>query len=165
MAAVAVATLTCCANSHPFQERRVVLSEAVKVGRSVAQSRPSQTNAIFDCKVLSRHHALLWYENGKFYLQDTKSSNGTFVNSHRLSKGSEESMPFELFSNDTVQFGVDVMENSRKVTHSCIIATIQLFHPDGREAVSSSVNISSNVGGSALRSQELCQLAQFLQVG
>jgi len=50
----------------------------------------------------------------QFYLQDTKSSNGTFVNSHRLSKGSEESAPYELFSNDTVQFGVDVMENSRK---------------------------------------------------
>ena len=43
----------------------MLLSESVKVGRSVAQSRPAQTNAIFDCKVLSRHHALLWYENGK----------------------------------------------------------------------------------------------------
>jgi FHA domain len=61
----AVATLACCANSHPFQERRIMLSEPVKVGRSVAQLRPGQNNAIFDCKVLSRNHALLWYENGK----------------------------------------------------------------------------------------------------
>jgi len=61
----AVAILTCCANSHPFQERNVTLLESVKIGRSVAQSRPAQTNAIFDCKVLSRHHALLWYDNGK----------------------------------------------------------------------------------------------------
>ncbi len=50
----------------------------------------------------------------QFYLQDTKSSNGTFINNQRLSKGSEESPPRELFSGDIVQFGVDVMENSRK---------------------------------------------------
>ena len=50
----------------------------------------------------------------QFYLQDTKSSNGTFVNNQRLSKGSEESAPREVCSGDIVQFGVDVMENSRK---------------------------------------------------
>lgn len=50
----------------------------------------------------------------QFYLQDTKSSNGTFVNNQRLSKGSEESTPREVCSGDIVQFGVDVMENSRK---------------------------------------------------
>ena len=47
-----------------------MLSESVKIGRAVAQSRPAQTNAIFDCKVLSRHHALLWYENGKVSADD-----------------------------------------------------------------------------------------------
>jgi pSer/pThr/pTyr-binding forkhead associated (FHA) protein len=53
--------------------------------------------------VLSRNHALIWYENGKFFLQDTKSSNGTFVNNQRLSKGSEESMPREVCSGDILQ--------------------------------------------------------------
>lgn len=76
-------------------------------------------------------------------MQDTKSSNGTFVNNQRLSKGSEESPPREVLvflminlakvtslkssfkerltvlsqvcSGDILQFGVDVMENSRKV--------------------------------------------------
>ena len=52
----------------------------------------------------------------QFFLQDTKSSNGTFVNSQRLGKGSEESPPRELCSGDIVQFGVDVMENSKKGT-------------------------------------------------
>ena len=50
----------------------------------------------------------------QFYLQDTKSSNGTFVNNVRLSKGSEESEPKELKSGDILQFGVDVVENSKK---------------------------------------------------
>jgi pSer/pThr/pTyr-binding forkhead associated (FHA) protein len=49
-------------------------------------------------------------------MQDTKSSNGTFVNNQRLSKGSEESPPREVCSADIVQFGVDVMENTRKGT-------------------------------------------------
>lgn len=65
----AKAVLICRPNSHPFQERTLCLDQPIKVGRSVARARAAQNNAIFDCKVLSRHHALLWYENGKFFLQ------------------------------------------------------------------------------------------------
>ena len=52
-------------NSHPFQERRIPLDEQVKIGRAVARLKALSDNAIFDCKVLSRQHAKLWYENGK----------------------------------------------------------------------------------------------------
>merc|ERR1719228_3204643 len=138
------------------------LDQPVKVGRSVARARPVQTNAIFDCKVLSRNHALLWYENGKFYLQDTKSSNGTFVNNQRLSKGSEESPPREVCSGDILQFGVDVMENSRKVTHGCIIATLKLYLPDGKEAKASPSIVNSSPGA-AIPAQDLYQLNQYIQ--
>lgn len=62
------AILTSRPNSHPFQERHLTLDQAIKVGRSVARCRPATNNAIFDCKVLSRNHALLWYENGKVSL-------------------------------------------------------------------------------------------------
>lgn len=62
------AILTSRPNSHPFQERHLSLDQAIKVGRSVARCRPATSNAIFDCKVLSRNHALLWYENGKVSL-------------------------------------------------------------------------------------------------
>ena len=52
------------------QERRIpVTAEPVKIGRSVAKARPINNNGIFDCKVLSRNHALLWFENDTFYLQ------------------------------------------------------------------------------------------------
>ena len=61
----ALALLSCRPNSHPFQERQISLHEAIKIGRSVARARPSASNGIFDCKVLSRHHAMLWYESGK----------------------------------------------------------------------------------------------------
>ncbi|XP_074644471.1 uncharacterized protein LOC141901252 isoform X2 [Tubulanus polymorphus] len=161
----ALAIFTCRPNSHPFKERHVLLHEPVKVGRSVARARPAANNAIFDCKVLSRNHALIWYENGTFYLQDTKSSNGTFINNLRLSKGCEESTPREIYSGDIIQFGVDVMENSRRVTHGCIIASITLFHPDGREAKPSFQNGTFSGTGPSIGaySQELYQLAQYLQ--
>ncbi|CAG2255020.1 Sarcolemmal membrane-associated protein [Mytilus edulis] len=105
----------------------------------------------------------------QFYLQDTKSSNGTFINNQRLCKGGEESSPREAYSGDHIQFGVDVMENNRrgeKITHGCIIATITLFHPDGREAknIYTDGNFTNTVTpGFTIQSQELYQLAQYLQ--
>uniref|UniRef100_A0A9J8D026 Sarcolemmal membrane-associated protein n=1 Tax=Cyprinus carpio carpio TaxID=630221 RepID=A0A9J8D026_CYPCA len=171
----ALAVFTCRPNSHPFQERHVYLDEPVKIGRSVARCRPAQNNATFDCKVLSRNHALVWFDHktGKFYLQDTKSSNGTFINSQRLSRGSEESPPCEVLSGDIIQFGVDVTENTRKVTHGCIVSTIKLFLPDGMEArrhfsfsrfffsFLSVMQVSANTP--SMYSQELFQLSQYLQ--
>lgn len=158
------ATLICRPNSHPFQERDLTLESAIKVGRSVARVKPALNNAIFDCKVLSRNHALFWYKDGKFYLQDTKSSNGTFVNNQRLSKGSEESVPREVCSGDIVQFGVDVMENSRKVTHGCIVATVKLYLPDGKEAKASpSTGIQEEEDTTDLGKQDLYKLNQWIQ--
>ena len=164
---MAQAVLLCRPNSHPFNDRTMSLEQAVKVGRSVARARASAGNAIFDCKVLSRNHALLWYEAGKFYLQDTKSSNGTFVNNQRLSKGSEESPPREVCSGDILQFGVDVMENSKKVTHGCIIATLKLYLPDGKEAKASPTIVNSTNNPAllslSLPTQDLYQLNQYIQ--
>ncbi|NXV00762.1 SLMAP protein, partial [Cettia cetti] len=108
----------------------------------------------------------------QFYLQDTKSSNGTFINSQRLSRGSEESPPCEIMSGDVIQFGVDVTENTRKVTHGCIVSTIKLFLPDGMEArfrsdvihapLPSPVDkVAANTP--SMYSQELFQLSQYLQ--
>lgn len=150
------------------------LDEPVKIGRSVARCRPAQNNATFDCKVLSRNHALVWFDHktGKFYLQDTKSSNGTFINSQRLSRGSEESPPCEVLSGDIIQFGVDVTENTRKVTHGCIVSTIKLFLPDGMEARRRSDVIQPPLplpidkvaaNTPSMYSQELFQLSQYLQ--
>ncbi|XP_068109828.1 sarcolemmal membrane-associated protein isoform X13 [Hyperolius riggenbachi] len=173
----AFAIFTCRPNSHPFQERHVYLDEPVKIGRSVARCRPAQNNATFDCKVLSRNHALVWFDHktGKFYLQDTKSSNGTFINSQRLSRGSEESPPCEILSGDIIQFGVDVTENTRKGTcidHGCIVSTVKLFLPDGLETRRRSDVIQAPLPcpvdkvaahTPSMYSQELFQLSQYLQ--
>nr|CAB3266368.1 sarcolemmal membrane-associated protein [Phallusia mammillata] len=167
----AIAFFHCRPNSHPFQDRQLTLKEPTKIGRSVARCRPSPNNAVFDCKVLSRNHALLWYENGKFYLQDTKSSNGTFVNNQRLSKASEESPAVEVNSCDIVQFGVDVVDNTKKVTHGCIVSQLRLYLPNGDEAKQSNHvwnnqimdKVPYNNAYPVVQSQDLYQLHQYLQ--
>ncbi|VDP84220.1 unnamed protein product [Echinostoma caproni] len=142
-----VLVLTSLRESHPFQERRIILNEVIKVGRSVARLKPAPNNAIFDCKVLSRSHALIWYKDGKvgipfccmsyfafqFWLRDTNSSNGTFVNNTRVHKKvGEDFSDREIFSGDIIRFGVDVVE--RDTTHGCIIAQVTLYLGSGCEA-------------------------------
>uniref|UniRef100_A0A3P9KNK9 Sarcolemmal membrane-associated protein n=1 Tax=Oryzias latipes TaxID=8090 RepID=A0A3P9KNK9_ORYLA len=158
----ALAVFACRPNSHPFQDRHVYLDEPVKIGRSVARCRPAQNNATFDCKVLSRNHALIWFDHktGKFYLQDTKSSNGTFVNSQRLSRGSEESPPCEVLSGDIIQFGVDVTENTRKVTHG--FSTLSMLYIDPPSPISRVWFLQEALHREQMLEQKLATLQRLL---
>lgn len=64
--------------------------------------------AAFRSKVVSRSHAEIWCEEGgKFYIRDTKSSSGTFLNHIRLSSPNTESRPMMLKDGDVLQLGVD----------------------------------------------------------
>lgn len=101
-------------------------------------------------------------------MQDTRSSNGTFVNNQRLSPAGEESEPREIFSGDVIQFGVDVVENQRKVTHGCIIATVKLYRPNGQEALPPSDLCRARQTGFALgyvslSTQEYYELSQCVR--
>ncbi|KAJ0176540.1 hypothetical protein K1T71_007719 [Dendrolimus kikuchii] len=148
-------------NSLPFEERRVTLEQPVKIGRNVYRATPSPTNTIFECRVLSRHHATLYYEKGHFYLVDNQSSNGTFINNNRCSI-SKEQEPHEVFSGDVVQFGIPVVENagnSEKNMFPPVVALLKLYHPDGKEAkLSFNPNMST-----PLHLKELYQLNNFVQ--
>ncbi|KAI9329242.1 hypothetical protein DFJ73DRAFT_665053, partial [Zopfochytrium polystomum] len=76
----------------------------------------------FSTKVVSRNHAVLWYENGRILIQDTKSSSGTFVNGRRLSPQGQESAKVELRDGDVVQLGEDCVLNG--VMHKCIVVKV-----------------------------------------
>jgi len=129
----AKATLTCRPNSFKFSERNVDLEVPVKIGRSYRNEKSASNNAYFDCKVLSKAHAMILYEDNKFLLVDTGSSNGTFVNNIRLSKTGAESDMTEIFTGDIIRFGSDVVDKSRNVTQKCVIMKISLTHADGEE--------------------------------
>ena len=128
------AFLTARPNSFTFEDRLLVLDSPAKVGRSHKEDRSESGNCFFDCKVLSRAHAKLLYDEGKFYLVDTGSSNGSFVNNIRLSKCGEESKVTQVYTGDLIRFGSDVVDKAKNVTQKCIVAQLKLFYPEGEEA-------------------------------
>lgn len=55
-----------------------------------------------------------------------KSSNGTFVNKHRLSPDSRESEPHELHENDTLELGIDIVsEDQKTIVHHKVSARVE----------------------------------------
>jgi len=109
------------------------LDVPAKVGRAHKEDKADASNGYFDCKVLSRQHSLLMFEEGKFFLMDTGSSNGSFINNIRLSKSGEESKITEIFTGDVIRFGSDVVDKARNVTQKCIVAKLKMYLPNGLE--------------------------------
>jgi pSer/pThr/pTyr-binding forkhead associated (FHA) protein len=87
-------------------ERRVVLvpqqpQPPVRVGRVInpAKGPAKFDNLLFDTKVLSRNHAEVYGDaQGRVFIRDLGSSNGTYINSFRLSPDAVPSEPFPLLA-------------------------------------------------------------------
>ncbi|KAG0701817.1 hypothetical protein DFH29DRAFT_999894 [Suillus ampliporus] len=88
-------------------------------GIGLAAVNALNTNKLaFKSKVVSRAHAEIWSDNGKFYIKDTKSSSGTFLNHLRLSPAGSESKPHQLKDGDIVQLGVDYQGGTEDIYKS-----------------------------------------------
>lgn len=59
------ATFICLPSSHPFVEKEVYLNGKIKIGRTYLSAKQCRDKLFFDSKVLSKAHALIWYDNGK----------------------------------------------------------------------------------------------------
>jgi hypothetical protein len=102
--------------------------DSLRIGRQTNQKTiPTATNGFFDSKVLSRQHAEVYAErNGKIYIRDVKSSNGTFVNGTRLSQENRESEPHELQTGDHLELGIDIVsEDQKTVVHHKVAAKVE----------------------------------------
>lgn len=112
-----------------FVPKHIVLAggQRVKIGRQTnAKTVPGEKNGYFDSKVLSRQHAEVWEEGSKIFIKDVKSSNGTFINGARLSQEGVESPPFELNTDDIVEFGIDIVgEDNQTIIHHKVAAKVQ----------------------------------------
>ncbi|KAJ3298817.1 hypothetical protein HK104_010265 [Borealophlyctis nickersoniae] len=118
-----------------FVTKRIELFETLKIGRKVnTKTNPEPTNGVFDSKVLSRNHAEVWCEDGKVWIKDVKSSNGTFVNDQRLSEESTESAPKELKTGDKLEFGIDINNDDGKVVFKKVSCRVSVIHPAGASA-------------------------------
>ena len=112
-------------------DREVPEGLVLKIGR-FTEKGPLEDRITFKSKVVSRQHAEIWVDKGQvsrqwdgvlsarlhgrqslhtigiqFYLRDTKSSSGTFLNHVRISPPNSESKPFLLKDGDVIQLGVD----------------------------------------------------------
>jgi len=102
--------------------------EILRIGRQTnAKTVPTAGNGYFDSKVLSRQHAEVWSDRqGKVWIRDVKSSNGTFVNGVRLSLESAESQPHELRETDILELGIDIVsEDQKSIVHHKVSAKVE----------------------------------------
>ncbi|CAB4065716.1 unnamed protein product [Lepeophtheirus salmonis] len=98
--------------SYPFEDRLLLLDIPAKLGRSHKEGIAASNNGYFDCKVLSRQHAIILNEEAK----QVKSQN-------------QRRYLVEIF----FRFGSDVIDKSRQVTQKSIVVKIRLYNPDGSE--------------------------------
>ncbi|CAD6502119.1 BgTH12-02360 [Blumeria graminis f. sp. triticale] len=102
--------------------------ETLRIGRQTnAKTAPTPNNGYFDSKVLSRQHAEIWADReGRIWIRDVKSSNGTFINGTRLSAENQDSEPHELQSQDILELGIDIVgEDQKTVVHRKVAAKVE----------------------------------------
>ncbi|PWN46143.1 hypothetical protein IE81DRAFT_284603, partial [Ceraceosorus guamensis] len=124
---------------EPIERDLVEGSNTVKIGRFTDRNasgaipssaggggRVDSARIAFKSKVVSRGHAEVWCESGgNFFIRDTKSSSGTFLNHIRLSAPNAESRPFPIKDGDVVQLGVDYQGGTEEI-YRCVKMRVEL---------------------------------------
>ncbi len=65
--------------------------------------RTNGNDLIISGRTVSRRHARLWFDNGRWYLEDLQSANGTLVNNVRIFQ------PAQLNDGDLISFGDELV--------------------------------------------------------
>ena len=65
--------------------------------------RTNGNDLIISGRTVSRRHARLWFDNGRWYLEDLQSANGTLVNNVRVYQ------PVSLNDGDVINFGDEIV--------------------------------------------------------
>lgn len=135
-----------------FERKTITVPYApdiLKIGRQTnAKTLPTPNNGYFDSKVLSRQHAEVWADQeGKIWIRDVRSSNGTFVNGKRLSMENRDSEPHPLKEQDVLELGIDIVsEDGKSIVHSKVAARVEHAGVIGNNALEmSAVGEFSNV--------------------
>ena len=68
------------------EDRQIFTKYLVKDDIDLTIGRTEQNDVYYPNKVVSSKHAILSYRGGKWFIQDTNSTNGTFVNGTRATK-------------------------------------------------------------------------------
>ncbi|XP_050079590.1 uncharacterized protein LOC126567409 [Anopheles maculipalpis] len=111
-----VVELECTENSQPFETRIVtivsggekLIGRYHKEKRTKAFASQEGINVLFDNRTLSQAHATLLFKEGKLYLKDLCSANGTYVNGKNIGpneRDQREPVARPLKTGDIVRFG------------------------------------------------------------
>ena len=91
--------------SEALGDLTLTVSDSLSVGRG------SDNDVVLGSKQVSRNHALLSVLNGKLYMKDLDSSNGTFINDERI----EANQSMALVADDNVGFASFVFQVKKPV--------------------------------------------------
>uniref|UniRef100_A0A182MVN6 FHA domain-containing protein n=1 Tax=Anopheles culicifacies TaxID=139723 RepID=A0A182MVN6_9DIPT len=110
-----VIQLECTKSSHPFETRILTITAGEKGEKLIGRCHKKNQNAsqeadnlLFDSRILSQSHAVLFYQDGKLFLKDLCSLNGTYLNEEYIGpERDDRSDPTarELKSGDILRFG------------------------------------------------------------
>ncbi|RKP09738.1 SMAD/FHA domain-containing protein, partial [Thamnocephalis sphaerospora] len=113
-------------------ERAIREGTVVKVGRHTERSarhRPAvlgmPDDILFKSKVVSRAHAEIWVDDGKFFIRDTASSSGTFLDQVRLSPQGSRSNAHRLHDGDCLQLGVEYRGGEEEM-YRCVRMRVEI---------------------------------------
>lgn len=115
--------------------RRMKPNEKIPIGRYTEKNKSaahalqgSSQPIVFKSKVVSRTHALLQSKpDGLWYLKDSKSSSGTFLNNVRLSQATMELDFWPVVDGDTIQLGLDYRGGSEDI-YRCVKMRCEFNH-------------------------------------
>lgn len=117
--------------NNTFERKTITVPfypDVLRIGRQTNQKTiPTPLNGYFDSKVLSRQHAEIYADrDGRIFIRDVKSSNGTFLNGERLSPENRESDPREMLEGNVLELGIDIVsEDQKTVVHHKVSAKVE----------------------------------------
>ena len=110
--------------SMVFAPRKLMIvpNAELLIGRESNIEKLHEKNVeTFDCRVLSRRHAILSNDRNELFIRDLNSSNGTFLNGERI-QGQKK---VQVWNGDEIQLGQDVCDKTSSVS-KCIIAKVEI---------------------------------------
>ena len=133
-----------------FQPRKIDLHEGTEISiqrhDEGDKNEKTTSNLLFTCPVMSGTHAKLKFSQGKFFVFDCNSTNGTFLTRSNCEKFRLESAKsYILDTGDILQFGqslLDPLDDSKK---PCLIAEVNILENKSDTNLQGKIDTKSDV--------------------
>jgi len=73
---------------YPGDGGNFVAGDIVPIGNKISIGRNRSNQMVFPSQSVSNYHARIYFEDGRYMLEDLKSTNGTYINGIRVDKKS-----------------------------------------------------------------------------